>query len=446
MPCTLKEVWIANFKSLRDLKVPLRKFNVIVGPNASGKTNFLEFFKFLRKALVETKRPYIPYLEWWSYDNIVWERDKDLQINAKLKCNIDGVDVEYEISFGRIGELFRILHERFDIERTVSLEREGTIVTVRYDENFIRENSKQITEQIESVNDIFVLISQGRRLKLEDLSRPQVVKMPSDFTNLLYVPFFRLPSLGPARAQRARPFTAEALMPETDEFGENLAILILLGEKNGILVSELLSSLRSAIENFAILKHPNMQEVKSSSMTKTTTVLLEDSSNLNNILYEWFSDKHRLPERIETIILELFPDTQISFELTYEGKIYMKLYEKGVELDPPCLPDGLYKVLAILTAVELKPSLLALDEVENSLYKEALEYVIDELRASESTVLITTHSPLVVDIVKLEDLLICERTPEGTVLYRIKEPEKLRKKLAELKVTQSESWLYGEFK
>lgn len=87
--------------------------------------------------------------------------------------------------------------------------------------------------------------------------------------------------------------------------------------------------------------------------------------------------------------------------------------------------------------------MLAIDEIENSLHKEALEYVLDELRESNSTVIITTHSPLVVDMSRLEDLLIVERSPEGTVFTRIKEPEKLGQKLAELKITQSESWLYG---
>lgn len=106
----------------------------------------------------------------------------------------------------------------------------------------------------------------------------------------------------------------------------------------------------------------------------------------------------------------------------------------------------MYKVLSTLAAVELSPSLLAVDEIENSLHKESLEYILDELKECESTVIVTTHSPLVVDIVKLEDLLIVEKTGEGTVLNRVRGPEKVRRKLAELKITQSESWLYGELK
>jgi AAA15 family ATPase/GTPase len=59
----LKE--IINFKSFKDTEwSKLNKFNVLIGPNRSGKTNFIEFFKFLKKALVEEISPCMPYLDW----------------------------------------------------------------------------------------------------------------------------------------------------------------------------------------------------------------------------------------------------------------------------------------------------------------------------------------------------------------------------------------------
>jgi len=436
----LKEIWITNFKSLRDLRVSLKKFNVIVGPNASGKTNFVEFFKFLRKALVERQRPYVPYLEWWSYRNIVWQRKEELPISAKLKFVFEEFDVEYEVSFSGIGEVFKVLYERLDIPKIISIEKEGTIVRIKHDTNYIKQHSKTFARHIEQVNEIVVKVLERKdRLTIKDLPE-QMLEVPSDFR------LFQALVVSVPTRKRLRGFRPEffGTVIGEEEFWRKGALVILPAkEGQRRLLSRVLDSLESAIGKFAVLKHPSMKEVRSSTLTRTQDVLLDDASNLNNILYRWLSEKQRLPERIETTISEIFPDIQIGFQLTYDGRVYMKVYEKGVELDPPCIPDGLYKVLAILTAVELGPSLLAIDEVENSLYKEALEHVIDALRDSGSTVIITTHSPLVVDMVKLEDLLVSEKTAEGTILTRIKEPEKLREKLAELKVTQSESWLYG---
>ncbi|RMI06729.1 MAG: DUF2813 domain-containing protein, partial [Calditrichaeota bacterium] len=38
---------IHNFKSFDELSVNLDRFNVLVGANASGKSNFVQIFRFL---------------------------------------------------------------------------------------------------------------------------------------------------------------------------------------------------------------------------------------------------------------------------------------------------------------------------------------------------------------------------------------------------------------
>ncbi|MDO9097920.1 MAG: AAA family ATPase, partial [Candidatus Methanoperedens sp.] len=45
---TITKIRLSNFKSFKQLDVELGKFNVFVGANASGKSNFIQIFKFLR--------------------------------------------------------------------------------------------------------------------------------------------------------------------------------------------------------------------------------------------------------------------------------------------------------------------------------------------------------------------------------------------------------------
>ena len=45
---TLESISIKGFKSIRNVKVPLRNINVLIGANGSGKSNFLEVFSFLQ--------------------------------------------------------------------------------------------------------------------------------------------------------------------------------------------------------------------------------------------------------------------------------------------------------------------------------------------------------------------------------------------------------------
>ena len=44
---TISKIRIANFKSFADQTVELNDFNLLVGANASGKSNFVQAFKFL---------------------------------------------------------------------------------------------------------------------------------------------------------------------------------------------------------------------------------------------------------------------------------------------------------------------------------------------------------------------------------------------------------------
>jgi len=44
----IKRIHIENFKSFSEIDVELSRFNVVIGSNAAGKSNFISIFKFLR--------------------------------------------------------------------------------------------------------------------------------------------------------------------------------------------------------------------------------------------------------------------------------------------------------------------------------------------------------------------------------------------------------------
>ncbi|MCG9000249.1 AAA family ATPase [Laribacter hongkongensis] len=69
-----------------------------------------------------------------------------------------------------------------------------------------------------------------------------------------------------------------------------------------------------------------------------------------------------------------------------------------VETDASQLNDGLLRILAILAqASSGKASLLLLDEVENGINPEIVEKLVDTLVASPMQILVTTHSPMILN-------------------------------------------------
>ena len=44
----IQHIHVENFKSFSELDIDLSHFNVVIGSNAAGKSNFISIFKFLR--------------------------------------------------------------------------------------------------------------------------------------------------------------------------------------------------------------------------------------------------------------------------------------------------------------------------------------------------------------------------------------------------------------
>lgn len=51
----LEKIHIKNFLSLRDVKLPFKPLTVLVGPNASGKSNTLSALYHLNRIMVDDK-------------------------------------------------------------------------------------------------------------------------------------------------------------------------------------------------------------------------------------------------------------------------------------------------------------------------------------------------------------------------------------------------------
>ena len=198
----------------------------------------------------------------------------------------------------------------------------------------------------------------------------------------------------------------------------------------------------SIVSRALLLKHPDIE-----ALTKPQSLYGEDeldmrASNISRILYKLSAE--RRTKAIEHLLNEVFGNIAIEPRST-ANMVFFTVMEGSIKLSPRNTANGIIKVLAIATAVELNPSILLIDEIENSLHVEAIQKIFDFLNNLEILVLVATHSPAVIDLVDLDRLIIVSRGSDGsTNVEYIEDVKSVRKRLLELGVSHSEYILYGK--
>ena len=127
-------------------------------------------------------------------------------------------------------------------------------------------------------------------------------------------------------------------------------------------------------------------------------------------------------------LLQKFYPALIDFKITSQKSGWKKLsvFEQfgaqKLETEALHLNDGLLRILAVLTQAESDRSLLLLDELENGINQEIVETLVDTLLQSPQQLLVTTHSPLLLnylpDEVARSAVQLLYKTPEGETRIR----------------------------
>ena len=86
---------IRNFRSIREIvDLPLRDFHVLVGPNGSGKTTFLDAIDFVRDCLVMGPAGAVEARNINDFNDLTWmRRGGAVEIAVWLKLGPQGSDL-----------------------------------------------------------------------------------------------------------------------------------------------------------------------------------------------------------------------------------------------------------------------------------------------------------------------------------------------------------------
>ncbi len=439
MDARLERIRIENFKSLKEFEIELGQFNVLIGPNGSGKTNVLEAFKFIQLCIDPPASPSYPFSPWWGFNNIVWSKNEELPINFSLRYSVCGIAINYTCAISGTGNKFSFLSEKCHMENMAYIKRDPVKFTLVIDEKFATANHEEI-KPLETEKFSKFITRPSAEFERQITPDRSIIQLMSQWFS---VPLQRdksdkssicmcIPHDGFEHPKEQ--FPPAVISPNLfDQDDEPHPLYYTVG------------NLLSWTGHTVFLRHINFNALRQPVSLMNGKKLAEDGSGLINLLFSWYmSNGGRLPDGIILALDELFPGWQITFDTADDGRVMMTVLDGGLSLLPPSIPDGLYKALAILAAIELNPRMILIDEIDTSLHSKLINYLISVLKTAKPTVIITTHSPLAIDSVDLEDLILLERADGQTRSHRIQNPNDVRLKLNEMGVTPSESWIYGE--
>lgn len=150
--------------------------------------------------------------------------------------------------------------------------------------------------------------------------------------------------------------------------------------------------------------------------------LARDGSNIAEFLLELRElDANAMEGIIETMafVLPYARDIQPSVTSELERKAWLQLTEAGFKVPGWMLSTGTLRLLALLALLRHPnpPPLIVVEEIENGLDPRSIHLIVEEIRNAVldgvTQVILTTHSPYLLDLLTLDHLVLVERDDNG---------------------------------
>ncbi len=386
---TISKIRIANFKSFADETVELNGFNLLVGANASGKSNFVQAFKFLRDIATHGLEDAISLqggVEYLRNYGIAASEPLSFQLTLRGESHkVDrSVDVGERFDATKVHPLSILMPlelESFDYEFSLRFQEKGSGYFVERDRMTLNYAHENPTNARESAGESAKITAENSSGKLK--VRSTVPKME------------HLSSLG------GEQIAEKTLLFETP-------ILYLVAGTNMDWFKEI------GIYDIDPRRAKGVIPVAGRSELET------DGSNLAVVLKNLLSDKdtrrsirnlcrYNLPY-LKDLGIEQLADRYISIKAR-------ETFAADKELPAFLFSDGTANIIAIVVALffQKQKRFAIFEEPDRRLHPKALSGLMELFKevSERRQILVTTHNSEVVKHAGIENILLVSRDKNG---------------------------------
>ena len=375
----LTKIWARNFRSIESLELELAPLTVLVGPNASGKSNIADIPAFASEALLH------------GLDFAITARG-----GAGLRRGTEDISIDLSID---------LQDAQVDYGFSTRIESNGR-------QKVMRETASAALHQVPS-DKITVEVKEGRFTRPSEGQLSDIVRPPLWNLTDIYFDVWGSDPNGLA-------------MPFRGIMG------LLYGHKMETVVNfRIASSFLGAVKSYRIfpdaLRYP--QQISGNAF------LDADGKNLASILLDM---KENHPENFAELISALNHLVPSIIDIDAEqagGHLAINFTHKSDESGRKRVlvafqeSDGTLRILGLLAVLyqEPHPVLAIIEEPEIAIHPGALAYIaelMDEVASLRMQLLVTTHSPDFLDLVPVNSIRAVELSDRGTIAEPIADDQR----------------------
>jgi len=392
----LRRVKIRGYKSLADVEVTLQPLSVLFGPNAAGKSNFLDALQLLSRmvssrTLKDAFEP--PYrgkpLESFTFGpgglNSLLEKDK-----ASFS-----IEVDVELSPAVIAV----------VERQIREMREGRLEASAADgtksASPVREKRLRYRIEVEILPKSGILrVAEEHVTALTDKGQPTKARKPflERVNDRLHL----------RMEGQAHPTYYELYLDHS------VLSLPLYPPHYPHLVA-----LRQELSRYLFFYFEPRERMRTPNPVKEVRHIGVMGEELAAFLNTLKALDERQFKAVEKALHMIVPSvTNIDVEVNSLGEVDLWLVEQDMRVPARVVSEGTLRVLGLLALSGAKepPSLIGFEEPENGVHPRRLRMIADLLKTRAATgdtqLVVTTHSPILPDLLPDHSLFVCRK--EGT--------------------------------
>jgi len=384
----LKRLYIHNYKSFYDTTIELGKFNIVVGENNSGKSNLIDVLEFINIAMRKDIERAIS--DKGGYDNLKNYRTDEEKVI--IRATFDKNDRMNYVT--RVGSYMEAVYGEGEFTLSFSFTKTTIFFSLTTNLNIRATQDTQLAQEIlEHSDNIFKLDVHNVKIIILDAL---FIKSSKEKQRILDC------------SKKNKKFLEEhlkAILSSINIVNKNKLTTI---KFNGYTTKKDISTY-----------YFNTDSIKEKSHLDSDSELQKDGSNLGKNIAALssmsklnFSEFEIVSNSLITTVNEL---DSINIHKVADNYI-LTFLEGDKEISINKVSDGTINLLATITALNQPQNrnlLLAFEEPERHLHLKAVNYLIEEFRANEKQILITTHSTEILKHANIDEIIFIYRDSDG---------------------------------